>query len=389
MNMMRDNLSSNKYTTFITSGSFGEGLEMRGSDLDMMHVCKMFEVYEDVKPRCNPSTVYFSMVTNDVKPCFTQLRLEYSKGEIVFQLCEDHNGNHYFSSALCKRNIFLSTINISKKMHGPCITDEQGMCDLALSVHCKTWISPAVQWITRSRSSWPKNNMFENKIEGRAREVLLEQLYTLQSYGWRCILFSNQISNFRVPIWKFPIEACTFYIKDVEKILQSTIVYYANRSLASPIDFDIFNTELIQKILCQQSSQNHLYKYYLSLLCNEQSQRLPLDSTIRNNKHKYKLYKSCLSTLLTNVYHDAVSGWLMLASLFYKTKQYSKALHIIRYSISKCTPEKLYREMNMSDIHYQSLKLQSIHKEGIVYLLKIMLVDIIQLKVNSTFTTDE
>ncbi|XP_052083522.1 cyclic GMP-AMP synthase-like [Mytilus californianus] len=32
----------------------------------------------------------------------------------------------------------------------------------------------------------PENNMFENKIEGRGREILLEKLYSLYSYG--CII---------------------------------------------------------------------------------------------------------------------------------------------------------------------------------------------------------
>lgn len=32
MNAVRDNLTSNNFGTYITSGSFGEGLEMRGSD---------------------------------------------------------------------------------------------------------------------------------------------------------------------------------------------------------------------------------------------------------------------------------------------------------------------------------------------------------------------
>ncbi|CAC5356093.1 unnamed protein product [Mytilus coruscus] len=92
---------------------------------------------------------------------------------------------------------------------------------------------------------------------------------------------------------------------------------------------------------------------------------------------------------LENVYHDAVSGWLMLASFFYKTKQYSNALHIIRYSLSKCTPEKLYQNMIMSDIHYQLLKLQFFQKKRFCYLLEIMFVDKIQLRKNSTLLPDE
>jgi hypothetical protein len=40
--------------------------------------------------------------------------------------------------------------------------------------------------------------MFENKIEGHERQVLLGRLNVLSSYGWRCILMSNQLSKYRV-----------------------------------------------------------------------------------------------------------------------------------------------------------------------------------------------
>ncbi|XP_071145511.1 uncharacterized protein [Mytilus edulis] len=354
MNTVRDNLSSDKSRTIITSGSYGEGLEMRGSDLDIMRVSKSIKVNADEQPDFDPSITYLSMDTDDVKPGFTQLRLEYSRDQSFFECCEEHNGKHYVSSALYKGNVLLVGDDNGETIHGPCITDEAGMLDYALSLHCKTWIFSAVNWITRSGSSWPshnvtqsiikhgvlfvpigshgspkedlewrvsfsvaekllintfthtqlmcyallkiilkdviandseckdllcsyflktiifwiseelpssvwkpdniincfmrcfsrlvycvehsvcshyfipENNMFENKIEGRARDVLLNKLNTLHSYGWRCILFSDQISNFAVSMWNFPIEPFTLYVNDVKKIVQSRILYFAN-----------------------------------------------------------------------------------------------------------------------------------------------------------------
>lgn len=116
---------------------------------------------------------------------------------------------------------------------------------------------------------------------------------------------------------------------------------------------------------------------------------MSLDNTFGYNKDKYKQYRVCLSTLLRNVYHDAVSGWLMVASLFYKTKQYRKALHIIMYAITKCSPEKLYNHVTMSYIHYQMLKLRSLNKKNIVFLLKIMFVNNVQFQMNSTLAPHE
>ncbi|XP_052060747.1 uncharacterized protein LOC127701023 [Mytilus californianus] len=511
MNAVRDDMGSNKIMTKITSGSFGEGLEMRGSDLDLMYVINTCEVYDVIKPRFDPYTTFFSMETEDVKPGFTRLKHEYTfcRGQ-YFEMFEEHNGEYYISSALCKQNFVCDKGQI---IHGPCISDKNGVYDGAFSLHCKTWISPAVQWITRSSNSWPshnikqsiikhgvlfvplgvkesptedlewrvsfsvgekllinsfthtqllcyallkiilkdvitsyseckdllcsyflktiifwlseelpqsvwkpgniipcfmrcfnrlvycvensvclhyfipENNMFENKIEGRAREILLEKLYTLHSYGWRCIFLSSQISKFDVSMWNIPIEPQTLYVQEIDKFMKSKLLnsaYIALQSVKS-----IFNNRIIQRFSCQQSSLKHVYKYCISNVCHLDAQFIALDRTLCENKYQYIQYKSCLSILLRNVHHDVVSGWLMVASFFYKTKQYNTALHFIIYSVSKCTTEKLHHCMTMSDIHIHLLKLQTFLKNSFVCLLKVMFVDNVQFEMNSTLIPDE
>ncbi|XP_063438859.1 uncharacterized protein LOC134719850 [Mytilus trossulus] len=344
MNAVKDNIESNKEYTLITSGSFGEGLDMRGSDLDIMQVSRHVQVYEDVKPFLNPNITYLSMDTDDVKPGYAQLKLDYiGFRNKVLKLCEEQNGEHYFSSTLCKQMNAISRTTI----HGPCISDLTGFMDHACCLHCKTLVSPARLWVTRSNYSWPshnvkqsiikhgvlfvpigvkgspkehlewrisfsvgekflintfthtqllcyallkiilkdviatvsecedllcsyfmktivfwiseelpqsvwkpdyiipcfmrclsrlvycvehsvcihyfipENNMFENKIVGRARGVLLENLYVLHSYNWRCILLSDQISYFDFSLSNFPIEPRALYSKEVEKMLSS------------------------------------------------------------------------------------------------------------------------------------------------------------------------
>lgn len=53
MNTVRDNLQKNKTWTNVTSGSFGEGLHMRGSDLDELAVMNKIEV-------CADTHIYFN-----------------------------------------------------------------------------------------------------------------------------------------------------------------------------------------------------------------------------------------------------------------------------------------------------------------------------------------
>ncbi|CAC5385894.1 unnamed protein product [Mytilus coruscus] len=391
MNAVRDRVSSDKDLTEITSGSFGEGLEMRSSDLDSMRVLHCFEVFEKEKPCFYPNITYFSMEIDDVKPCYTQLILEhvdYGNSRLVFSLCEDQNGKTYYSSILVKRWLMDYYTYI---IHGPCLTDKIGLQDIAMGLHCKTWVSSAVQWITRSNNSWPshdikqKNNMFENKIEGRAREILLDTLNTLHSYGWRCILFSDQISNFAVEMRNFHLLPEVVHVKDVEKILKSILLHGINNAIAMTEPY-VFNNIMLSIVSYKQSSIKHLFKYFMSKVCQRRVQYMPMKS---NNKYQYKEYKTCLSSLLQGVYHDAVSGWLMVASLFYKTKQYIKALHVIMYSLSNCTTEKLHLYMNMADSHYQLLKQQTFQKKNFVSLMKTMFVDVIMFGMTSTLIPDE
>ncbi|CAC5379842.1 unnamed protein product [Mytilus coruscus] len=64
MNTVRDNLQSDENWTTITSGSFGEGLEMRGSDLDIMKVFTFIEICEDTHIDLNHDKVHFLHTRN-------------------------------------------------------------------------------------------------------------------------------------------------------------------------------------------------------------------------------------------------------------------------------------------------------------------------------------
>lgn len=42
----------------------------------------------------------------------------------------------------------------------------------------------------------PDNNLFEQKMKGNAKEILLNKLYILSSFGWECSRFSDLINKF-------------------------------------------------------------------------------------------------------------------------------------------------------------------------------------------------
>ncbi|CAC5387573.1 unnamed protein product [Mytilus coruscus] len=149
MNTIRDNLSSD--ISFV-EGSFGEGLEMQSSDFDLMKIIKSIEICEDPNMPFFSNKTYFAIDRDDTQPGFTQLRLLYSNDEAIFDLCIERQREFYFSSSAFKPQF---SSNILPIVHGPCLSDKQGLFDLALCCHSKSWITPATQLITRSTSSWP------------------------------------------------------------------------------------------------------------------------------------------------------------------------------------------------------------------------------------------
>lgn len=102
------------------------------------------------------------METDFTQPGFTQLRLLHSSHDNIFQLGDKRGGNFYFSNTAFKQ--MVSTKNFAI-VHGPCLSDKEGIFDLAVCCQSKSWIAPAVQWITRSNNSWPGNDVKKSIVQ--------------------------------------------------------------------------------------------------------------------------------------------------------------------------------------------------------------------------------
>lgn len=99
-----------------------------------------------------------------------------------------------------------------------------------------------------------------------------------------------------------------------------------------------FWKKVIFKILSSKSSKvQYQCTFYMSKYCCKSKLLLPFED-MSGNKSTYKQQSACVCTMLLKTRNDAVSGWLMLASFFYRRKQYNTALCIIQYSLSKCIP---------------------------------------------------
>jgi tetratricopeptide (TPR) repeat protein len=84
-----------------------------------------------------------------------------------------------------------------------------------------------------------------------------------------------------------------------------------------------------------------------------------------------------------------VSGWLMLASFYYQTKQYDTALYIIYYALSKCTPEKVYDQDNLTDWQYELFKTRTVQSLEITRILKLLRVRYVLFTTQSTLIPEE
>lgn len=132
---------------------------MRGSDFDIMFLNTGVEVFEDDQ-HSHPNKTCLFMETDDIKPCFIQLRVERNRYQFPHKYCEKLNGKQYLSSKLLKE---IGCGGKTFIINGPCLSN--GYFDLADCVHCKTRISQAVPWIIRSNNKGLSYNVKQSLIE--------------------------------------------------------------------------------------------------------------------------------------------------------------------------------------------------------------------------------
>ena len=226
----------------------------------------------------------------------------------------------------------------------------------------------------------PKINMFENKIEGHERQLLLGHLRALWSYRWRSVLLSEQLSTFTIlrhHIYN-NAEVQAGYIKHI--LVSHTVDITAT--------FDIKSYKKATNFILRSQRIKSYYRYFKSIICRDVVQYEPIVS-VNRNKDNYKQYRRRLCYLTQNIHHDAVSGWLMMASFYYQMKQYNTALYITSYALSKCTPENVCCQVNLSDWQYDLIKTRTVQSLGITIILRLLRVSLVFFKTKSALIPEE
>ncbi|VDI35047.1 Hypothetical predicted protein [Mytilus galloprovincialis] len=164
---MIHNLATQELTR-ISSGSLAEGIDLPGSDIDIMFVFRDVDVIQDERHIKHPvKRNTFVIETDNDHPGFTRLRL-LTKGyvKINCKACE------YFEETT--KGLSLSSTkfvcNMSKMFpgmkispHGPCPSDKDRDLDLAFCFRSKYLPYNTISWASRYRQQWPPNSTIDKK----------------------------------------------------------------------------------------------------------------------------------------------------------------------------------------------------------------------------------
>jgi tetratricopeptide (TPR) repeat protein len=160
------------------------------------------------------------------------------------------------------------------------------------------------------------------------------------------------------------------------------------RNVTFDIIFDMQSYRKAVHFIRQSPGLKSYYRYFMSMICSLAVESEHVVSGNRN-KDKYKQYRRRLCYLTQSIHHDVVSGWLKLASFYYQMKQYNTAIYVISYALSKCTPEKVYYQENLTYWQCELIKTRTVQSLGITNILKLLHVRAVWFIEHSTLIPEE
>ena len=145
----------------VSSGSLAEGLDLPGSDTDIMWIINGVTVIQNVQHMHRSPWRTTLLMEDDMEfPGFSRLNL-IAKGIhecfLTSPECFVETINGLFLSNISfMRKLIEACINTQKSAHGPCLSDKNEAVGVAFCFHLHTWPRQAEQWIYRHRpGQWP------------------------------------------------------------------------------------------------------------------------------------------------------------------------------------------------------------------------------------------
>ena len=167
--LIQDKISDRVKTkiTIVSSGSLAEGLDLPGSDVDIMFVINNVNILQNVQHMNRSARHTTLLIEDDMEfPGFTTLKL-IGEGDAFNSpeyFVETTNGM-YFSNISFIRKLIEISANLKQSAHGPCISDKDEAVDIAGCFHFHSWPRQAEQWIYRHRpGQWPPEILIDNIV---------------------------------------------------------------------------------------------------------------------------------------------------------------------------------------------------------------------------------
>jgi hypothetical protein len=152
----------NTQKTYVSSGSSAEGLDLPGSDMDIMFVLSDVQVIQNVQ-HMNRSARYSTtlLAEDDMEfPGFSRLKL-IAEGDQKYRntsaecFVETINGI-FLSNISFVRQFLEKFVSLKTSVHGPCLSDKDELLDIAICLHLDSWPRQAETWLFRHRpGQWP------------------------------------------------------------------------------------------------------------------------------------------------------------------------------------------------------------------------------------------
>ncbi|CAG2239603.1 unnamed protein product [Mytilus edulis] len=281
--------------SFEIIGSRSEGLDMAGSDTDMLHVMN-FTAHETGEQIENTIlTVEYDSLMDNIHP-----------GYVILE--EIGSSNEIHKTLITSENVFKGFL--SEKQHGPAImqTVLGAEFDHVISIKSESWPKIAMEWIHH-------------------KETLLQVLCDITITGWQWVLKSKTLERFPYFITRHEV---------TEEILENTVY---KRDQLDTFKLLIETFLRCRKMTCWMMSKViSMNKSFLETIFKVPIVRqktvsmlfhfIETDNKKIGNKTLYALHKFQMQVLTMESMDNLISGKKLLASWLYTNGEYNESLQV-------------------------------------------------------------
>ncbi|VDI76174.1 Hypothetical predicted protein [Mytilus galloprovincialis] len=154
--------------TQISSGSLAEGLDLPGSDMDIMYVEHLIDVVQTERNIKYPTRYTTLIMEADTDhPGFTKLRfIAGGDGKIIRIHCDCNTHTCTTKFYLTVSHFLDGRIKLFRNacLHGPCISNANQNVDTAYCLRSRTIPHIAIPWVSRHRLQWPSTFVIDSII---------------------------------------------------------------------------------------------------------------------------------------------------------------------------------------------------------------------------------